>query len=129
MILDPVVAPFPWQALTTYLGHRLILGIERIDSSKFERTWSGGIGDRRPRAGSWSPSANAAADLSDLGMPTHRVQTLRALAAQTVSGDLDWRFPWTDLRERLARVPGIGPWTFGYLGIRLGRAAACLWME
>jgi len=73
------------------------------------------------RAGGWTPEAVASADLTDLGMPGRRVATIRTLADRAASGDLPWHSPWPDLREALARVPGIGPWTLGYLGIRLGR--------
>ena len=70
------------------------------------------------RAGNWTPEAVASADLANLGMPGRRVATIRTLAETAASGGLPWNSPWADLREALARVPGIGPWTLGYLGIR-----------
>jgi len=73
------------------------------------------------RAGAWTSDAVARADLSNLGMPGRRVQTLRTLAEKVASGDLRWNLPWTDVREVLAGIPGFGPWTLDYLGIRLGR--------
>ena len=72
------------------------------------------------RAGGWTPQQIARADLANLGMPGKRIATIRTLAERAASGDLPWNSPWPDLREALARVPGIGPWTLGYLGIRLG---------
>jgi len=73
------------------------------------------------RAGTWTPDAVARADLANLGMPGRRVQTIRALAEKAAAGDLSWASPWVELRESLARLPGFGPWTLDYLGIRLGR--------
>jgi 3-methyladenine DNA glycosylase/8-oxoguanine DNA glycosylase len=72
------------------------------------------------RAGSWSPQAVAAADLTNLGMPGKRAATLRALAEQAADHALPWD-DWPSLREALARLPGFGPWTLDYLALRLGR--------
>lgn len=58
-----------------------------------------------------TPGALAAADLGGVGMPGRRVATLRAIT--TASADVD------DLTHLLA-VPGIGPWTVGYVGLRTG---------
>lgn len=73
------------------------------------------------RAGAWTPEAVARADLAGLGMPGRRVATLRTLAVRAAAGELPWDAPWPELREALARLPGVGPWTLGYLGLRLGR--------
>ncbi len=69
------------------------------------------------------PGALAGADLSGLGLTTARQRTLGALAEAAVAGRLNLD-PGADPEEiaaRLREVPGIGPWTIGYI---LMRAAA-----
>jgi len=63
----------------------------------------------------------ATADLSAIGIPGRRVQTLQILAERVAAGDIQFDAAWPDVAEQLRRVPGFGPWTLGYLGIRLGR--------
>ncbi|HTS29435.1 MAG TPA: AlkA N-terminal domain-containing protein [Bryobacteraceae bacterium] len=63
----------------------------------------------------------AAADLSNLGMPARRLQTLRLFVERVADGEIRLDSPWKDLAARLACVPGFGPWTLQYLAIRLGR--------
>ena len=63
-----------------------------------------------------------AADLSRMGMPGKRVQTLRELAQAVVEGRLLLEAqPWAQLDTTLQTLPGFGPWTRRYLAIRLGR--------
>jgi len=69
------------------------------------------------------PGALADADLGGLGLTTARQRTLRALAEAAAAGRLTLD-PGADPEEiaaRLREVPGIGPWTIGYI---LMRAAA-----
>jgi AraC family transcriptional regulator of adaptative response / DNA-3-methyladenine glycosylase II len=68
------------------------------------------------------PSAATVADLPDgaFGMPLARRETIRALARAVASGDLDLE-PGSDRDEAVAllqQVPGIGPWTAGYVAMR-----------
>jgi AraC family transcriptional regulator, regulatory protein of adaptative response / DNA-3-methyladenine glycosylase II len=68
------------------------------------------------------PSADALADagLDELGMPEPRKRTIRELARRLATGELPLD-PGADreqAKERLATVPGIGPWTTGYLAMR-----------
>ncbi|WP_045746071.1 DNA-3-methyladenine glycosylase 2 family protein [Actinoplanes rectilineatus] len=68
------------------------------------------------------PSAQAIADLDDqaFGMPNARRATIRALAAAVASGTVDLN-PGADRAEAVARlqeIPGIGPWTAGYVAMR-----------
>ncbi|HEX4896664.1 MAG TPA: AlkA N-terminal domain-containing protein [Solimonas sp.] len=73
------------------------------------------------RAGAFTPEAILAADLSAMGMPGKRVDTLRGLARAVAEGRLDLEAPWSVLDEGLQQLPGFGPWTRSYLAIRLGR--------
>jgi AraC family transcriptional regulator of adaptative response / DNA-3-methyladenine glycosylase II len=73
----------------------------------------------------WFPDARAiaacsVAELGEIGVTTARAQTLRALAPAVIEGDV--RFDaGTDVertRAALERIPGIGPWTSGYIAMR-----------
>lgn len=72
--------------------------------------------------GELTPAALLAADLAQMGMPGRRVETLRVLARAVQQG-LALDSPWTQVDAALASLPGFGPWTRGYLAIRLGRQA------
>jgi DNA-3-methyladenine glycosylase II len=62
------------------------------------------------------------ADLSQLGVPRRRAETIRALAQADVAGHLDFETrSWEENASALRSIPGIGPWTIDYLAIRLGR--------
>ncbi|GAA4593156.1 AraC family transcriptional regulator of adaptative response / DNA-3-methyladenine glycosylase II [Actinoplanes octamycinicus] len=68
------------------------------------------------------PTAESVADLPDsaFGMPATRRDTIRALAAAVADGKLDLD-PTADRAEttaRLLELPGIGPWTAGYVAMR-----------
>ncbi|WP_159832784.1 DNA-3-methyladenine glycosylase family protein [Burkholderia sp. 8Y] len=75
-------------------------------------------------ATSWrfpTPAELAAADLQQIGMPGKRVETVQRFAHDVASGALPIDTPGID-RERLKRdllaMPGIGPWTVGYVAMR-----------
>jgi len=76
------------------------------------------------RCGAITPEALLAADLSAIGMPGRRVASLLALARAIEEEDLQLEGrPWAETDEALRALPGFGPWTRAYLGIRLGREA------
>jgi AraC family transcriptional regulator of adaptative response / DNA-3-methyladenine glycosylase II len=66
------------------------------------------------------PEVLAGADLDGLGLTTARQRTLRALAAAAASGrlTLDPGADPGELAARLAGLPGVGPWTIGYILMR-----------
>jgi AraC family transcriptional regulator of adaptative response / DNA-3-methyladenine glycosylase II len=67
------------------------------------------------------PAVLADADPAGLGMPARRVAALQALAARVRSGELELH-PGADparLARSLCAIPGIGPWTAGYVGMRV----------
>jgi AraC family transcriptional regulator of adaptative response / DNA-3-methyladenine glycosylase II len=70
------------------------------------------------------PSADAVldADLAALGVPAARRLALLAFAERVATGSLDVSVgrPLEDLMRDLTQVPGIGPWTAGYIAMRLG---------
>lgn len=60
------------------------------------------------------------ADLDGLGLTNRRVATLRELAARVAGGTIDLdggQEPAEAVKELLA-VPGVGPWTAGYIALR-----------
>lgn len=75
------------------------------------------------RAGTPSfPTAErlAGTDLTGLGLTASRVATLKALAERVTAGeiDLDGAMDPADTVSRLRAIPGIGPWTTGYIAMR-----------
>ena len=72
------------------------------------------------RCGQLTPEAVITADLTNMGMPGARVAALITLATAIVDDDLDLSMPWPELRSALLKLRGVGPWTCGYLAIRLG---------
>ena len=73
------------------------------------------------RCGEVTPSCVLGADLSNMGMPGRRVETIRHLARALLEERLDFDQPWKTVDAALQRLPGFGPWTRAYLAIRLGR--------
>ena len=73
------------------------------------------------RCGEVTPSCVLAADLSNMGMPGKRVETIRGLARAVLEERVDFDQPWKAIDAALKALPGFGPWTRAYLGIRLGR--------
>lgn len=66
------------------------------------------------------PAVIADSDLTGLGMPGARMNTLRSLAGALASGDIDLN-PGADRDEvaaRLSAIKGIGPWTTAYVAMR-----------
>jgi AraC family transcriptional regulator of adaptative response / DNA-3-methyladenine glycosylase II len=86
-------------------------------------TVDGAAGRPWPRVVFPGPDVLADADLSGLGLTGARQRTLRGLAAAAASGrlTLDPGADPGEIAARLAELPGIGPWTIGYI---LMRAAA-----
>jgi AraC family transcriptional regulator of adaptative response / DNA-3-methyladenine glycosylase II len=65
-----------------------------------------------------SPSALAAVDPDSLPMPRSRGRTIVELARRVASGELVLDAARADVVAALLDVPGIGPWTAGYVMMR-----------
>ena len=67
-----------------------------------------------------SPERLASAGPTDLPLPKRRAGTVQRLARAVVDGEivLDRSVDRTELRHRLAAVPGIGPWTIAHIEMR-----------
>lgn len=75
------------------------------------------------RCGAITAPCVIAANLEQLGMPGKRVESIRGLARTVAEDRIRFTEPWSQLEAALATLPGFGPWTRAYLGIRLGRDA------
>jgi AraC family transcriptional regulator of adaptative response / DNA-3-methyladenine glycosylase II len=67
------------------------------------------------------PAALAGADLSEMGLTVRRAATIRAVARAVAEGDLELSAhgdPVATLAA-LRAIPGIGPWTAGYVALRV----------
>lgn len=73
------------------------------------------------RCGEVTASCVLSADMTSIGMPGKRVETIRTLARAVLEERVHFELPWKALNAELAQLPGFGPWTRAYLGIRLGR--------
>jgi DNA-3-methyladenine glycosylase II len=68
-----------------------------------------------------TPAELAAADLEKIGMPTRRIEAVQRFAQAVASGALPLDTPGADhaqLKRDLLAMPGIGPWTVGYVAMR-----------
>lgn len=73
------------------------------------------------RCGEITPERVLTADVGRIGMPARRVETVRTLARAVLEGQVRFDASWPELDAALSALPGFGPWTRGYLAIRLGR--------
>jgi len=73
------------------------------------------------RCGTVTPECVADANFASIGMPGKRVETIRTFARAAAEGRVDFDKPWQEVEAALKTLPGFGPWTRGYLAIRLGR--------
>lgn len=66
------------------------------------------------------PGELAAADLTAIGLPGKRKETLRRISRHIASGDLqlDTAGELSRFVETLTAIPGIGPWTANYVAMR-----------
>jgi AraC family transcriptional regulator of adaptative response / DNA-3-methyladenine glycosylase II len=96
--------------------------LTRLLHAAFPNSAPGGPTHAEPVALRGFPAAAQVAELPDaaFGMPVARRESLRALARAVVAGELDLE-PGADRDEAVAGLrglPGIGPWTAGYVAMR-----------
>ena len=67
-----------------------------------------------------TPEILAETDLSGIGLPGARARAINNLSAAVASGELDFRDmgDFDEARTTLCALPGIGPWTAEYIGLR-----------
>ncbi len=69
------------------------------------------------------PTRLVEANPAEIGMPGRRGEAIRRLAREAASGrlQLDESVSVDGLREALCAIPGIGPWTAGYISMRVAK--------
>lgn len=67
------------------------------------------------RSGGFTAERLTRVDLSGIGLSARQQTTIRGLSEGVISGTVRWNKP-----ETLQTVKGIGPWTAGYVAMRLG---------
>ena len=108
-------------AIRALLGQQVSVAGARTLATRLTQAYgkpagaSDGPTHRFPRA-----EALAAADPADLPLPRTRGRALVALATALASGELvlDGSAERADVEHRLLALPGIGPWTAGYIRMR-----------
>lgn len=65
-----------------------------------------------------TPTALAQSQLEKLGMPRARVSALRSFARAVADGTIDFNESGEHVRHALLQLPGVGPWTAGYVALR-----------
>ena len=70
-----------------------------------------------------SPSALAAVNPAEIGLPGKRGEAIRCLAAEVAEGSLqlDECADSGEMAERLSALPGVGPWTASYIALRVAK--------
>jgi len=109
--------PGAWDGFET--GVRAILG-QQVSVAR-ARNLAIDLMQRFGSGGFPSPEALVEADVSAVGMPGKRGEAVRQLAAATLSGalQLDNAVDAQTQFETLCALPGIGPWTAGYVAMRI----------
>jgi AraC family transcriptional regulator, regulatory protein of adaptative response / DNA-3-methyladenine glycosylase II len=134
-LLGPLVAASPGRrvpghvdgaelAVRAVLGQQVSVGAARTLAGRLVARYGARLD---PPSGTLThlfpaPDVLAGADLAEIGMPGSRRRALAALAEALASGQLavDPGADRAELRARLLDLPGIGPWTASYIGMRLG---------
>lgn len=96
------------------LGNQLVAALGRPLDGTFNR--AEGLSLVFPE-----PKVVAVADLGFMKMPKMRQRTLQSLAQALVENPALLEGEFGDVRTRLAKIPGIGPWTLDYVALRVLR--------
>lgn len=109
-------------AMLTVIGQQISTAAARTIAGRLAMRVTGEPALSGPGPTMLFPSAAAVADadLTGLGMPGRRLQTLQALARSLVDGGvvLDVGCDRAEARAGLLALPGIGPWTADYVLLR-----------
>jgi AraC family transcriptional regulator, regulatory protein of adaptative response / DNA-3-methyladenine glycosylase II len=115
-----------WAAtVLAVLAQGVALSTARVLAGRIATTLGPPSGSADPDLGRLFPEPDviADADLSSIGLPVQRQTTLRALAREIAAGRIELdegADPEATLRA-LRALPGIGPWTAGYVALRVLR--------
>lgn len=111
--------PGAWDGFETSV--RAILG-QQVSVAQATRV-AGGLERRLGSDGFPTPAFLVDADPAAFGMPVVRARAIVGLARAVVEGrvQLHEGSDANELREGLLSIPGIGPWTASYIGMRVAR--------
>ena len=132
-VLEPLVTKAPGRrvprtvdagefALRAVLGQQVSTAAARTHAARLAEAFGESVSD--PGGGLSrlfpEPTALAGLDPAMLAMPAARRDTFTGLAAALARGDIDLGAgsDWPQARERLAALPGIGPWTVETIAMR-----------
>ncbi|WP_035857576.1 DNA-3-methyladenine glycosylase 2 family protein [Cryptosporangium arvum] len=106
-------------AVRAVLGQQVSVAAARTVAGRLAEAYGDPV---EPEGARVFPSAGVLAELTpaDLPMPASRARSLLALCATLASGDLvlDSGTDPADALAVLQEIPGIGPWTAGYIALR-----------
>ena len=118
VVSDPGLrVPGAWDGFETavraILGQQVSVARATDLAGKLCRQFGGGVFP--------SPAQLVEADVAAVGMPGTRGAAIRQIARAVVDGELvlDESAALEELTEALCAMPGIGPWTAGYIGMRV----------
>ena len=104
------------------IGQQISLAAAAICAAKLAGRYGEPVDSADPRLHRLLPTAEAlaAVDPTELPMPRVRGRALVGLARVLADDTLDLlsEQPWRQRRAALLAVPGIGPWTADYVGLR-----------
>jgi AraC family transcriptional regulator of adaptative response / DNA-3-methyladenine glycosylase II len=109
-------------AVRAVLGQQISVAAARTFAARIVRRWGEEVETDEPALTHLFPSPDvlADADLESVGLTGRRAATLRALSKAVSDGELllDRETEREETLARLMALPGIGPWTAGYVAMR-----------
>jgi DNA-3-methyladenine glycosylase II len=139
-LLAPAVQRFPglrvpgaWEgfevAVRAILGQQVSVKAASTLAGRLVRAFGNPLQEPDPGGLNYlfpAPAALASANFAGFGLPTQRSEAIRALSIAVREGEVDLtaQAGLEALVERLASLPGIGPWTAHYIALRLGEPDA-----
>ena len=109
-------------AVRAILGQQITVAGATALAGRLVERWGRPLARGDGSLGALFPAAAdlAAADLEGVGLPGARARAIRALAAAVRDGELELDAPGDPARAatRLEALPGVGPWTVGYVALR-----------
>jgi AraC family transcriptional regulator, regulatory protein of adaptative response / DNA-3-methyladenine glycosylase II len=109
-------------ALRAVIGQQVSIGAARTHAGRLAAAHGEPVDD--PAGGLTrlfpDPAALAAAPQNSLALPRSRRESFGALARALAAGQIDLSVgsDWHEVRQRLATVPGVGPWTIETIAMR-----------
>ena len=118
--IPSVPAPFE-AAVRAIVGQLISVAAARTILGRLARRFGQAVGDFRSFPGPEFLAAATQESLRDIGLTSAKTRAIRELALADRAGDLDWNRLRANPEQAdliLTAVPGVGPWTSGYVRIR-----------